>query len=193
MFSILAGLFIGLAAIVNLSVGGGVIGALLFSFGLLSILLFKFELFTGQAGKLATMEIHPWKLTKVWFGNLMGTFVASLFIINNPSVMTGARAIIEQRSAVHPLYIFLLAIPCGILMFTAVSAWKESASVILTILPVAVFILSGYCHCVADMAYMWMGCYNLNNFLTALPRLIAATAGNIVGCNIIPYCLQGTK
>lgn len=193
MVSVFAGLFIGLAAIVNLSVGGGVIGALLFSFGLLSILLFKLELFTGQAGKLATGEIHPWKLTKVWLGNLLGTLVASLFIINNPAALDGARAIMEQRFAIHPVYIFLLAIPCGLLMFTAVDAWKESASIVLTIFPVAVFILSGYCHCVADMAYMWMGCYNLSDFGLALPRLIAATAGNIIGCNIIPYCLQVTK
>lgn len=192
MSSILAGFFIGLAATVNLCVGGGVIGALLFSFGLLTILVFKFELFTGQAGKLATGDITPGKLAQVWLGNLIGTFGSAMFvwIPFKAQVIEGATSIISQRIDATPFNVFMLAIPCGILMYVAVFAYNNGKSAIFTMLPVMVFILSGFCHCVADMAYMWFANPEEVDFFTAFGNVIGATLGNIIGCNLIPMCAQ---
>ena len=47
--SILAGMFISLGCIVNLTVGG-YLGAILFSFGLLSVVHYKLKLYTGTIG-----------------------------------------------------------------------------------------------------------------------------------------------
>ena len=58
ILSILAGMMIGLGAIVYLSVGE-IAGAFMFSLGLLTILHYKFALFTGKAGGLTTGAISP--------------------------------------------------------------------------------------------------------------------------------------
>lgn len=50
MQAIYAGIVIGLAAAANLAVGGGIVGAAIFSFALLMICALKFHLFTGKVG-----------------------------------------------------------------------------------------------------------------------------------------------
>ena len=54
--AILSGICISIAATVFLSVGGGVIGSLLFSMGLLIILSFQFKLYTGAIGYVSTKK-----------------------------------------------------------------------------------------------------------------------------------------
>ncbi|MDD4690444.1 MAG: formate/nitrite transporter family protein, partial [Eubacteriales bacterium] len=71
------------------------------------------------------------------------------------------------------------------LMYMAVqgSARAEmSYKPFVAMLPVAVFIFSGYAHCVADMFY-----YSAAQMYAqaALPILFV-TAGNVIGCNIPP-------
>ena len=54
--AIFAGICISIAATVFLSVGGGVVGSLLFSMGLLTILSFQFKLYTGVVGYTSTKK-----------------------------------------------------------------------------------------------------------------------------------------
>ena len=51
--AVLAGVFIGIAGTVCLSVKNPVAGALFFGFGLLSIVVFGFKLYTGAIGYLS--------------------------------------------------------------------------------------------------------------------------------------------
>lgn len=83
MESLLAGIFIGLGAIVYLRVGG-LAGAFLFSVGLIAVLRFEAELFTGKAGLLATREINIRKLIEIWIGNFFGTFLIVLPLLSSP-------------------------------------------------------------------------------------------------------------
>lgn len=63
----IAGIFIGIAAIANLKVGGEVLGAFLFSTGLIAVLRFEAELFTGIG------DSRDWRLEN--FGNLDWKFI----------------------------------------------------------------------------------------------------------------------
>ena len=54
--SILGGAMIAIATKIFLMVGGGVLGALLFSIGLLVILNMEFKLFTGTVGYIRTLR-----------------------------------------------------------------------------------------------------------------------------------------
>ena len=64
-------------------------------------------------------------------------------------------------------------------MYIAVTGFKISGNILLLIAPVAIFILMGFAHSIADMAYIWLGG---TTFRTLLPVSI----GNLIGCNLIP-------
>ena len=48
--SIFAGICISIGCIVNLMSGGGLAGAVLFTFGLIAVVHYKYKLYTGTAG-----------------------------------------------------------------------------------------------------------------------------------------------
>lgn len=81
--SILAGVMIALGCVLYLKMGG-VLGAFLFSIGLLSVIKYEFKLFTGRAGLLATKQITPLELLKIWIGNAVGVLLFSIIIALSP-------------------------------------------------------------------------------------------------------------
>ena len=192
ILSILAGIMIGLGAIVYLSVGK-IVGAFMFSIGLLAILHFRCRLFTGKAGGLATGAISLDDLAAIYIGNAFGT-CAMAFIVHAVSrfgpLVSQAQRIIEARIANFWYENLLLGVLCGILMFIAVGAYEKIP--ILTMMCVATFILIGANHCVADMFYFWVGATN-EIALDGLIALAWTSLGNIIGCNIIPFCQKYTS
>ena len=70
-------------------------------------------------------------------------------------------------------------------MFIAVGSYEKIP--ILTMMGVATFILIGANHCVADMFYFWVGATD-ETVLLGLVALVWTSLGNIIGCNIIPFC-----
>ena len=80
-------------------------------------------------------------------------------------------------------------------MFIAVNTYKKTeafpvAKVVLLFACVVVFILSGYEHCVANMAYIAL----YQKITPDVIRVLAVTsAGNIVGCNLVPLLLRIMK
>ena len=82
---------------------------------------------------------------------------------------------------------FIYGIICGMLMYMAVKTWQmTSGNPFYAMLPVAIFILSGFNHCVADMFYLHIGCMSVVDYWVLIPT----TIGNIVGCNLIPMALE---
>ena len=188
--SILAGIAISLGAIVNLVVGPP-LGPFLFAVGLFMVIALKLDLFTGRAGLLATKEFKPLNLLVVWVGNFIGCFMSGVIVLftfpeaTMEKVVSGATKIMTMRLNSPWYTLVVLGIMCGILMYMAVqgSARAEmSYKPFVAMLPVVVFIFSGYAHCVADMFY-----YSAAQMYTqaALPVLFV-TAGNVIGCNIPP-------
>lgn len=182
--SILAGIFISIGCIIYLTIGG-VAGALLFSVGLLSVLHFNAALFTGKAGGLATSAITPIKLATIWCGNFIGCalVVAAIFFLPLGQTLALPATIIAVNR-INNLWItnIILGIICGILMYSAVAQKGYVASMC-----VATFILAGTNHCVADMFYLILACAGDPIIIpAALFTLLCTTAGNIIGCNIIP-------
>lgn len=187
--SILAGFMIALAAAIYIIVGGP-LGAFMFSIGLLTILYFQFDLFTGKAGLLAQKCIRPQRLLIIWVGNLIGCALCAPLLLATPleaPLAAGAAAITAVRITNLWFENILLGIFCGILMYIGVKA--NPTAPYITILSVASFILLGANHCVADMAYMFLAA-DPKILLPASAALLCTTAGNVIGCNIIPYSQQ---
>ncbi len=65
------------------------------------------------------------------------------------------------------------------MMYIAVTGFQMSKNYLFLIAPVAIFILAGFAHCIADMAYVWVAD-------TGFKNLIPVTIGNAIGANLIP-------
>ena len=156
----------------------------------------------------------------VYLGNLIGAiFVAVLFVYGHiPSLYGGDLAQVLLNTAVSKVTLTLpevlcRAVLCNVLVCIAVWAAMSSEQVSGKILalypPVAIFILCGFEHCIANMFYipaglMIMGEYGLaaegltiGTFI--LNNLIPATIGNMIGGMLVIgggywlVYLRGTK
>jgi len=184
-----AGILICMGCIVNLKVGGGIAGAVLFSAGLWFVVQFNAELFTGR---VTQNRYDPLQKVLMLVMNVAGAaccgLMASLFL---PETAEPARAIAQAYT--DPLKVLWQSFMCGICMYLA-TAWPPagapaSGTAPLDRLPfviygVALFILSGYGHSIALAGY------------AALARGIAwwviplAAAGNAIGSYAIKLMLQ---
>lgn len=185
--ALLAGLMIGIGTIIYLSVENKVVGSLLFSLGLLSICAQKLNLFTGKVGYLVEKKNFK-EVGMIWIGNFVGTFTVGTvvrFTRIYPKLFTSLEPIIQAKLNDNMLSLFILAIFCGMLMYTAVEIFNNNDSVIgvtAIFLCVSVFILSGFEHSIANMAYFTLYGWNVDLFI----KLILITLGNSAGGMLIP-------
>ena len=164
------------------------LGAFLFALGLLTILLFKFKLFTGMTGYI--LENKPSYLVDLlitWFGNLGGTYLVAWLIGKTRITFNLDFVSIKLTDTWYSL--FILGIFCGLLMFIGVSCFKASIgkidnifALVLPVLCVAVFILAGFEHCIADMFYFALS----GKLVDGVPSLLIITIGNTLGGILIP-------
>ena len=153
ILSIYSGLCIGLGGTVYLSCDNKVLGSFLFGLGLFTILNFGFNLFTNKPSYWGFLGI-------VWLGNFIGTFLfARMIALTRYGAVLQAKAsalcLVKDGDSIASLLI--LGIFCGMLMFIAADGFKsienQIGKVVVVFLPVMVFILSGFEHCIADMFY----------------------------------------
>lgn len=179
--SVLAGIMIGLAGVVNLSVDNKFVGALLFSFGLITILAQSLNLYTGKIGTI-NLSCEWFMLPVIIFGNFIGTNIIAWGMSLTrfgETLNQSAYVIVQNKLADNWFSILLLSIGCGIMMYLAVKGWTENTSTwLIVILPVMIFILSGFEHSIANMFYFAMANeYSIKAFLYVGLMLI----GNAIG------------
>ena len=164
----LSGLMIGIGCVVSMSCENRYLGAFLFSLGLFCIVQFQYGLYTGKVGYIFDRD-------KAYLGETFFTFLANAIGALDDSLLSS----------------FVLAFFCGVLMFSAVEGSRRCnekknfiGGVFIVVMPIMVFILSGFNHCVADVFYYFMaGCPNP---LRALCYFPAAILGNLCGGVCIP-------
>ena len=187
LLAVASGICIGIGGTVFLSCDNKVVGSVLFAVGLYIICVQGLNLFTGKIGYLVGSEVKTYLpfLGIVWLGNLVGTFLSGVLVslTRIAGIADKAASLCETKNSDSMLSLFILAIGCGILMYAAVDSYKKCQNPIILIFCVAVFILCGFEHCIADMFYysvagMWS--------LDALVRIIVITLGNSVGGMLFP-------
>ena len=184
MRSILAGIFIGLAGFVYLSVGG-IAGAFLFAFGLTCVVLYKLNLYTGKAGVYSTKKIH--ELFFMFIMNAVGCgIIALLASLQINAINDNLGIIIDARQEAPLMKVFILSIGTGIIMEAAVqhSARVEKPNFIPILLGVPTFILCGMPHSVADAFYYASHCFTDYDGIWFLKPWGMSILGNYLGCNI---------
>ena len=180
MSSILAGICISIGCIANIACGGGIIGAILFTFGLITVVHYKYFLYTGTAGFVGSLRSIIDLFLIVLIGNIVGCVITSLLASYSiPGVISDINDIVIQRISFTPLQAFVRSIFCGFLMTTAVKFARENRWLPL-LFAVPVFILSGFYHSIADTFYFFTSDY----FSEVKWHYLLEIIGNFVGCNL---------
>lgn len=196
--SVLAGLFISLGCIVNLSVGGA-LGAFLFSFGLLSVVLYGVPLYTGKAGFCSTIDDLK-RLCVILLGNIVGAFLLAVCVhFFFPEVSVAAENILSSRLSSDVPRAVLASIMCGFVMTTVVrfarrtefsqNNQKYDGNLVVLLLGIPLFILSGYWHSIAD-AFYYSVCLTFS--VKLLVVYLITVVGNFIGCNLYNLISGGT-
>ena len=203
----LAGVFISLGAFVSVNVGidlplglSKFIGGMTFSSALIMIVLLGQELFTGNVLTTFSFIVNKFNFyafVKLWivvyFGNLAGCF-SSAYLLMHSGLYTSLQnkfvQIATMKVSLPFEEAFIRGIFCNLLVCVAVLIANQAKSVqgkIFGILvPITVFIASGYEHSVANMFFLPMGQVNMAQFLH---NIVPVTLGNIVGALFLVFVL----
>ncbi len=186
--AILAGIAISLGGYVFLNVGG-LTGAVLFTFGLLTVVHYQLALFTGKAGYFNSGKSIAYLFSSILIGNVVGCFLVALLawpqITDMTSLQDAARKIVDGRLNAGYMPNFLLAIPCGFIMTTAVEFGRQQKFLPL-LFGVPLFIMCGFRHSIAD-AYYYLAANNITVNLFLI--WIVIVLGNFIGCNLYRFIL----
>lgn len=191
--AIMSGIMIGVGGTVYLMCDNKFLGSLLFSFGLFTIIQCGFSLYTGKVGYIPENKpIYIREVAVTLIGNAIGTGLVALLIrltrIGNKVHENAVSAMDTKMNDSYPS-IFILGIFCGLLMYLAVDNGKrcrqgghDASFVFGTVVPVMVFILSGFNHSVADCFYFFAADISLKGVV----YIIVVALGNAVGGMLIP-------
>ena len=181
-----AGILISIGGAVFLSCDSRYVGALLFTVALLCICYRGYALYTGRVGYL--VESHKKEDVSSLFlgllGNTVGTVVCGYAIrYAIPATGEAARVLCDAKLLQAWPSTLIRAIFCGVLMYLAVSIFRERGTALGILFCVPVFIIAGFEHSIADIFYF------------AASGLVSAQAcgfiwivilGNSVGAMILP-------
>lgn len=180
---IAAGLMIIIGCAVYLACENKVVGAVFFSVALLTICYKGYSLFTGKVGFLP--EKHGKEDVSVLLLGLLGNAIATcalgyLLGLAMPNLREAAVISYNAKLAQEWYQTLVRAAFCGVLMYVAVSVFKENKSIVGILFAVPVFILSGFEHSIADMGYFAIsGRASAKAFLFILNVLIGNSIGGV--------------
>lgn len=179
--AIVAGIAISIGGFVYLKTGAALEGAILFTFGLLTVVHYKLFLFTGKAGFFDSLKTFIQLFCLTLTGNFIGCWLSGMFAgFTTEPVQSAAQALLTGRLSTSLTVNFLLAIPCGFIMTTAVEFGRDGKFLPL-LFGVPVFIMCGFRHSIADAFYY---CAANQWTLQVLWLWLSIVSGNFIGCNL---------
>ena len=178
--AVVAGFLIGLGVIINTLAANPVLGAVLFSFGLLTIIDLQLPLYTGQIGFIRQRKKID--LIKILIFNLIGIALCiGIWIIKNPTFLQTLTEKSVLKFNKDMFRIFIDSFFCGTLIHFAV----KSKKMLMTVMAVTIFILTGAEHCIANFPY-----YILNITVDTSIKFILVILGNSCGAIFIETLLR---
>jgi formate/nitrite transporter FocA (FNT family) len=193
--SIYAGIAIGIGTVVYM-LNPGILGAVLFTIGLFIVVNNRFNLFTGKVG-YETKWKNWSKYIYMILGNLLGIvcFVSLIYFtgaVKIPVLSATAVKIISTRLSTSYMGILMGSIGCGMLMSHAVDRpnrsqddFKNPLSYLPMFYCVPVFIICGFPHCIADIAYHLVYGLSVGFQKTQFFIWFWSIIGNFIGCQIM--------
>lgn len=191
IYAVLAGVAISIGGAAFLASDSRAVGASLFSVGLFAVCTLGLNLFTGKiCYALDNPPAYLLNCGLIWLGNFLGAWLSgSALALTRLDWAEKAGSICQAKLADSPLSLFILAVFCNILIYFAVESYRNNphslGKYLGLFLGVAVFVMVGFEHCVANMFYfsvagVWNG--------QALLAILIITVGNATGGLIFPLC-----
>jgi formate/nitrite transporter FocA (FNT family) len=195
--AIAAGVCIAMGGIIYLTLDNRIAGSFLFSIGLFTIYTFGFNLYTGKICYIVHEGPSYLKTVLiVYIGNLIGTLGSGLIFRHTKleKLVEHATEIVDLKLNDTLFSTFVMAFMCGVLMCIAVVGFQtvkdDVGKHLALILPIMVFILSGFEHSIADMFYFTMaGAWSLK----AVLYMLVISLGNMAGASMIPAIKKAYK
>lgn len=190
---ICSGILISIGGAVFLACDNKYVGAVMFSVALLCICIKGYSLYTGKIGFIP--EKHDKEAFSVLLlgllGNLIGTVVCGYAIrYALPVLGETAEKICTLKLEQSFPQTLLRGLFCGVLMYLAVSIYRDKQKVIGILFCIPVFILAGFEHSVADMFYFAAsGIVSLNAFVF----IMTVVLGNSIGGMLLPVLMKTQK
>lgn len=207
---ILAGMYISLGAIgflklVTLTADPGLgafLGAFVFPVGIIAIMLMQAELFTSDSMVMIAVYAGRTRITKIvrilgliLIANMLGTIFIALMTQASGLFNEAIQAVVIEK-AIHKVHmpitqLFASSIICNILVSTGVclaySCRDELTKIVVLWLTIAVFVLSGTEHVVANMYYLFVAYFSGGDITLAgiFCNLSVAAFGNFIGGGVI--------
>ena len=193
MDGIAAGIMISIGSAVYLACSangeiGTYVGAVFFAVALLTICIKGYSLFTGKVGYIP--ENHSKDAVSTLLLGLLGNAIATcllgyLLSLAIPSMGDRANVVCNLKLTQEWWQTLIRAVFCGVLMYVAVSIYRESEHGKMSgiFFAVPVFILSGFEHSIANMCYF--GASNIVSF-DAFLYIVIVIIGNSVGGMLLP-------
>lgn len=183
----------GISAGVLIAIGGSVflacdnkyIGAILFSVALLCICYKGYSLFTGKIGYIP--QKHGKEELSVLllglFGNAIATIALGYLIAYAiPNIGEKALTVCTAKLEQEFFQTLIRAFFCGVLMYLAVSIYRDKNTSLGILFCIPVFILSGFEHSIADIFYFAAsGIVSLKAFVF----LMTVILGNAIGSMLL--------
>lgn len=181
-----AGIVILLGCSVFLACENTYVGAVMFSVALLCICYKGYGLFTGKVGYIpeAHTKADVETLLCALLGNAIATSLLGLLLgAAMPGLAEKALSICEKKLTQLPLQTLVRGVFCGILMYLAVSIFRDHHTISSIVFCVPVFILAGFEHSIADMGY-----FAVSGMVSAkaFGFLMLVVLGNSVGGMLLP-------
>jgi formate transporter len=218
LLAISAGIHIGIAFVFYTVVTTGahdlpygvtkLLGGIAFSLGLILVVITGGELFTSTvltlvakaSGKISWRQLMK-NWTVVYLGNLAGSVLLVAIMLSTRQYMEdggqlGLNAMAISQHKLHHTFIqaFSLGLMCNILVCLAVwmtfSARSLTDKVMVLVLPVAMFVSSGFEHCIANMFQVPMA-IGIKNFAPeAFWQMTGANIADYADLNMMDFIIN---
>jgi len=162
------------------------IGAFFFAVALLCICYKGYSLYTGKIGFIP--EKHDGDAFAVLLLGLLGNLIATVGLglavrYAIPNICSVAEAICASKLTQSFGQTLIRGIFCGILMYLAVSIYRDKKTVVGILFCVPVFILAGFEHSIANMFYFAAA----ESFsLDTVVYILVVVLGNTIGGMLLP-------
>ncbi|MBE5749242.1 MAG: formate/nitrite transporter family protein [Clostridiales bacterium] len=185
-----AGLMITIGCSVYLACENKYVGAVMFAVALLTICYKGLSLFTGKVGYIP--ENHSKDAVSTLLLGLLGNAIATigfgtLIGLALPSLKETAIGLYQAKLTQELWQTLIRAVFCGVLMYVAVSVYRDNKTIAGIVFAVPVFILSGFEHSIADMCYFAI---SMQASFDAFVFILVVILGNALGGMLLPI-LQG--
>ena len=186
---ILAGIMISIGGSVFLACSGEsrIAGAFFFTIALLCICIKGYSLYTGKIGFIPEKHDREAFSILLWglLGNVIATVVCGIAVrYAIPNLGVVAEAVCAGKLTQAWWQTLIRGIFCGILMYMAVSIYRDKHTISGILFCVPVFILAGFEHSIANMFYFAVA----GEFFTVggLIYLAIVVLGNSIGGMMMP-------